>query len=195
MMSIETESRVAKIFTALGEGERSIEISRQVLSENNDFNAYQLFKVLDSEGKSRVDSCNLIEFLKRRSIYPTHEDAQFVIQFYDEDGDGALSYSEFLNLVQSSHSFKSHINSSSAQQQQLSFNIEYSMGKLLEKEVELARNMDYLIHDAKLSCDFNVHELYHLMQGYNCITSDSLKQFLERQNVQCLDSNIKAIIK
>ena len=37
MLSIETEARVAKILLSLAEGERSIEVSRQVLSDNYDF--------------------------------------------------------------------------------------------------------------------------------------------------------------
>ena len=51
MNSIETEKRLSKLMMQLAEGERTIEISRQVLSDLYDFNAYQIFKNLDIEGK------------------------------------------------------------------------------------------------------------------------------------------------
>ena len=68
MVSIETEARVARLFLALAEGERSVEISRQVLSDNYDFDAYQVFKALDVEGKNRVDSINIVDFLRSKGI-------------------------------------------------------------------------------------------------------------------------------
>ena len=46
MLSVETEARVAKLLLSLAEGERSVEISRQVLSDNYDFDPYQIFRLL-----------------------------------------------------------------------------------------------------------------------------------------------------
>ena len=46
MLSIETDKRLAKLMMQIAEGERTIEISRQVLSDLYDFDAYQIFKNL-----------------------------------------------------------------------------------------------------------------------------------------------------
>ena len=43
LSSIETEKRLSKLMMQLAEGERTIEISRQVLSDLYDFDAYQIF--------------------------------------------------------------------------------------------------------------------------------------------------------
>jgi hypothetical protein len=64
MLSIETEARVAKLFLNLADGEKSVEINRQVLAEQLDFDAYQIFKRLDSQGKNNVDEFDLVDFLK-----------------------------------------------------------------------------------------------------------------------------------
>lgn len=193
MVSIETEARVARLFLALAEGERSVEISRQVLSDNYDFDAYQVFKALDVEGKNRVDSINIVDFLRSKGICACESEAQFVVLFYDQDADGALSYCEFLNLVQSEKSLRrSNVYSRS---DKLSFNVEYSLGKLLEKEISLVRNITSLLSDLRMRYDFNVHEIYHLVKSWNCITSESLKCFLDRNSVSYLDSDIQAIIK
>ena len=51
MCSIETEKRIAQLLMILAEGERSIEITRQVLSDLKEFDSYQIFKNLDFEEK------------------------------------------------------------------------------------------------------------------------------------------------
>ena len=43
MLSIETEARLAKLLLSLSEYERNVEISREVLSDNKDFDPYQIF--------------------------------------------------------------------------------------------------------------------------------------------------------
>ena len=69
MLSIETEARVAKILLTLAEGERSIEVSRQVLSDNFDFDPYQIFRALDSCCKNNIDTCDIINFLNSQKKY------------------------------------------------------------------------------------------------------------------------------
>lgn len=64
MLSIETEARVAKLLINLAEGEKSVEINRQVLSEQLDFDPYQVFKRLDSQGKNSIDEYDVVDFLK-----------------------------------------------------------------------------------------------------------------------------------
>ena len=64
MLSIETEARVAKLFLNIAEGEKSVEITRQVLSEQIDYDPHQVFKRLDTEGKNSVDEFNIVDFLK-----------------------------------------------------------------------------------------------------------------------------------
>ena len=193
MNSIETEKRLSKLMMQLAEGERTIEISRQVLSDLYDFNAYQIFKNLDIEGKNRIDVNNIIEFLKNKGIYINEEEARLIILFYDQDFDGILTYPEFINLVQSEKSVHKSPNFISSDC--LSYNVDRSLGKLLEKEVELSRTILYMLKDLKCRYDFNIHDLYHSIKSWSCITSDSIRCFLEKNAISYLDSDIKSIIK
>jgi Ca2+-binding EF-hand superfamily protein len=193
MNSIETEKRLSKLMMQLAEGERTIEISRQVLSDLYDFNAYQIFKNLDTEGKNRIDINNIIEFLKNKGIYINEEEARLIILFYDQDFDGILTYPEFINLVQSEKSVHKSPNFISSDC--LSYNVDRSLGKLLEKEVELSRIILYMLKDLKCRYDFNIHDLYHSIKSWSCITSDSIRCFLEKNAISYLDSDIKSIIK
>ena len=64
MLSIETEARVARLLLTLAEGEKAVEVNRLVLGENLDFNANQVFRRLDREGKNFIDEFNIVDFLK-----------------------------------------------------------------------------------------------------------------------------------
>ena len=193
MLSIETDKRLAKLMMQLAEGERTIEIARQVLSDLYDFDAYQIFKNLDIEGKNRIYAINIIEFLKNKGIYTSQEEAKLIILFYDQDFDGVLTYPEFINLVQSEKSIHKSPNFSPTDC--LSYNVDRSLGKLLEKEVELARMILYILKDLRCRYDFNIHDLYHSVKNWNFITSDSIRNFLEKNGFSYLESDIKSIIK
>ena len=73
MCSYETEKRLGKILMLLAEGERSIEISRQVLSDLKEFDSFQIFKNIDMEDKNKIDCFTLINFLRIKGIYCTEE--------------------------------------------------------------------------------------------------------------------------
>ena len=193
MLSIETDKRLAKLMMQLAEGERTIEITRQVLSDLYDFDAYQIFKNLDLEGKNRIDSDNITEFLKNKGIYTSEEEAKLIILFYDQDFDGVLTYPEFINLVQSEKSI--HKSPNFSPNDCLGYNVDRTLGKLLEKESELARMILYILKDLKCRYDFNIHELYHSVKNWNFITADSIRNFLEKNDFSYLESDIKSIIK
>ena len=193
MISIETEARVARLLMELAAGERRAEISRQVLCENYEYDPYQLFRYLDIEGKNRVDAINLMDYMSGKGKCCCQLDAELIILFYDEDGDGALSYCEFLNLIQSEKSIKKVRTFSS--NGRISFNVDYAFNKLLEKEIELAKNINYFLNELKTRCDFNIHDIFHLLKSYLYITPESLRSFLQKNSVSFLESDVTNIIK
>ena len=193
MLSIETEKRIAKLFIVLAEGERSVEISRQVLSDLKEFDPFQIFKNIDIEGQNKIDYCNIVDYLRNKGIYASDEEAQLIILFYDQDYYTTLSYAEFINLIQSEKVLSKP--SYKCPRNELSYNVEYSFGKLLEKEVELARNVIYALKDINCRYDFNIHNIFHYVKNWNSITPDSIRNFLDKNRIQYLDSDIKSIIK
>ena len=195
LLSIETEARIARVLLTLAEGERVVEVSRQVLSDNYDFDGYKVFHRLDVEGKNRIDATNIVEFLKSKGVYCTQTEAMFLILFYDEDGDGCLSLSEFLNLVQSPISMERHKQITTAHNSKLSFHVEYSLMKLLEKEIELGRGLLTMLSELQMRSDFNLHDVFHSMKSWNCVTVESLKMFLERNSASCINADLQAMMK
>ena len=193
MCSPETEKKLAKILMILAEGERAIEISRQVLSDLKEFDSFQIFKNIDIEDNNKIDCYSLINYLRTKGIYCSEEEACLIILFYDQDYDNALSYPEFINMIQSDKVLKKSLDKSP--KDKIPFNVEYSLTRLLEREVELSRNIIYSLKDIKCRYDFNIHNLYHKLKYFNSITDESIKNYLENNQMQYLESDIKSIKK
>ena len=201
MLSSTTLKLACDLLINLGEQEKKVEINRQVLGENLDFDAYQVFAYLDTESKNYINEINILNFLQTKNgISCTTEEIQNLIFFYDEDFDGKLSYTEFLGLVLSDQNYNIRKNTrervgSSYGQSILSFNVEYSIVKLLQRELDLIRTNKNIIEELKSQQDFNVHDLFHYMKGYGCITSQSIKLFLQKNFIIFEEDDIRSIMK
>ena len=201
MISPDTESQIIKLLLTLADLERQVEINRQVLSQNLDFDAYQAFRYIDTDNKNSINSENLLKFLNKNGICTNLNELQYLILFYDENQDGCLSYTEFLNMIlsESNYSLRKLARErigSTFPKINLPFNVEYSIVKLLEKELYLIREISCLINFLKSKCDFNTHELYHLIKGNNeFIKPENIKNFLLKNSVKFNDDDIRNIMK
>ena len=110
MLSREIQSKIADIFISLAETERDVEITRQVLTENKDYNSYQIFCYLDSDKKNYVEELDIINYLKSKNIFLTEVESKLIILYYDKNLDNNLNYEEFINLIESKSSLKKEKN-------------------------------------------------------------------------------------
>jgi len=201
MLSKETLKLACDLMINLARQEKKVEINRQVLGQNLDFDAYQVFAYLDKESKNYINEINIINFLQNRNGIPaTIAEIEYLIFLYDENFDGKLSYTEFLNLVLSDNNYALRKSTrervgSCYGKSILPFNVEYSMVKLLQRELELIRTTWIIIDELKSKNDFNLHDLFHYMKGYGCITSQSMKLFLQRNFIEFDEEDIRTIIK
>lgn len=81
----------------IANGELDIENRRQKLAANSEFEPYSSFVRLDRNGDGLLDAIDLRAFLcdNSRSNYDVPE-CEFLIRYFDVDGDRALNYTEFL---------------------------------------------------------------------------------------------------
>ena len=201
MLSKNTISIFCNLLKNLAEKEKQVEINRQVLCQNLNFDAYQVFSYLDLESKNYLIEINLITFLQKKNQIPCNlEELQFLILIYDENFDAKLSYSEFLNFVLSDNDFELRKKTrericSRYDNNTIDFNVEYSLVKLFQKELDLIRTTRRLIEELKACEDFNVHDLFHYLKGYGDISMESLKLFLEKNLINLDDNDIRNIFK
>ena len=194
MLSREIQSKLSDIFISLAEAERDVEITRQVITENKDYNSYQIFCYLDSDKKNFVEELDIINYLKSKNIFLTEIEAKFVILFYDKNLDTNLNYEEFLNMIESKLSIKKEQKDLTGP---LSFSIDYALTKLLEKEIIHAREILKLLADVRGFSDFDIHTIFHYIKNnnMNCIISKNINKFLNKNYASFIDQDIDLIFK
>ena len=79
MLSIQTEARIIQLLLEIAKGENTIESTRRMMTNNYDFDSYQIFNYLDTENKNRIDSLDLINYLTYKQINVTDIEAQLII--------------------------------------------------------------------------------------------------------------------
>ena len=193
MISRNIESKLSEILITLAEEERNVEITRQVLSENKEYNPYQIFCYLDNNKKNKINEKDIINYLKLKNIYSNENEVKLLILFYDKDLDNNLNFEEFINLIQS----KTYNNKNEIKEinEPICFTIEYTLTKLLEKEIIYARTILSLFNDIKGYSDFNIHNLFHCLtnENNNYIEKKDLINFLNKNYVSFIDNDIDLI--
>ena len=165
MLSIQAEARVVKLLLEIAKSENAIESARRMMTNNYDFDAYQIFNFLDIEKKNRLDSLDIVNYMTYKNFSITDLEAQLIIIFYDQNYDGVLNFDEFVNLVKSKNSLNSRPTAKFFSGK-ISKEIDGSLFNIFEKEVQFVRNCLSLLAELKKRNDFNVHSIYHLLRGY-----------------------------
>ena len=81
MLSPHIENLVIKLLITISNKEKEVEINRQLLGKNIDFDVFQLYCFLDKEKKNYITSLDLMEFLHKNGVYPNQLEMEFIILF------------------------------------------------------------------------------------------------------------------
>jgi hypothetical protein len=136
MLSKETIKLSCDLLINLAEKEKKVEINRQVLGGDKEFDVYQVFHILILNQRIILMKLILLILQKRNGIPCTIEEIEFLIFLYDENFDAKLSCMEFLNLVLSDNNYSLRKNTrervgSFYGNSVLPFSVEYGIVKLL----------------------------------------------------------------
>ena len=203
MLSRETEQRLVEIFITISLGDEKINKLKQNILSNNNINPIQIFFKLDLNNVGYLSKSDFFSFLKYFSVNFTQTDIDYIFYFYDKDNDNALNFNEFLDLIVSDSnyfykkSFKKKFKKNRFDMDELNGNLELGIEKkileILLEEIELARQLDELIINIKQCNDFEIQNIFYEIKSYSYVTSDSLKAFFDRNEVNYNDKFIKNI--
>ena len=203
MFSKETEKKLLEIFMVLSLGEEKINKLKQNIFANLHINPIKLFINLDLDNVGYLSKNNFISLFKFFSINFTSTDVDYIFFFYDKNEDDALGFDEFLDLIISDSNyfykkiFKNKFKNNGFDILELNGDLEPGTEKLfmeiLIEEINLARKLNNLVIDIKRNNDFVIENLFYELKSYNYITSDSLKAFFDRNELNYDDKFIKNI--
>ena len=201
MIQKKLQQLLCQFLMNLSDYEKKIEISRQVLGDNSDFDAFQLFSILDSEKKNYINEINIFNFLqKKNGISCKTQDIQFLIFIYDKDGDGRLSFTEFLNLVLCEKNLEIRKRArqrigSKFGNTKLKITVQFSILNLFQKELELIKSSYNILYNIFSLPDIKLCSLFNLIQISFFITQESVRIYLQKNFVEFEQSDILNIIK
>ena len=203
MLSRETEQKLVELFITISIGEEKINKLKQNILSNFNINPIKLFFKLDINNSGYLSKNDVASYLKFFSVNFTPIDIDYIFYFYDKDNDNVLSFYELLDLVISDSnylykkSFKKKFKHNKISQTELNgqmdINEEKSIIDIFLEEIDLSRQLNNLILNMKRNNDFSIQDIFYEIKSYSYITSDSLKAFFDRNEVNYNDKFIKNI--
>ena len=203
MLSRETEQKLVELFITISIGEEKINKLKQNILSNFNINPIKFFFKLDINNSGYLSKNDIASYLKFFSVNFMPIDIDYIFYFYDKDNDNVLSFYEFLDLLISDSnylfkkSFKKKFKHNKISQNELNgemdINVEKSILEIFLEEIDLSKQLNNLILNLKQFRDFSLQDIFYEIKSYSYITSDSLKAFFDRNEVNYNDKFIKNI--
>ena len=100
MLGYASEEKLKAVLIAVGDGERDLEAARQRLCSIRDFALHSAFERLDRDASNWVGSKELVNFLRDNAVVHVSDgEAYDLVKFFDSDGNGKLSFQEFIQML------------------------------------------------------------------------------------------------
>lgn len=94
--TIETRNMFLSTFRTHFTIEESAELLRKRLARRPDFNVHEAFQACDRDSNGYLTRTELRRILAENGVYPSERDLQLLIQRFDRNNDGRVSYAEFM---------------------------------------------------------------------------------------------------
>eukprot|EP00331_Platyophrya_macrostoma_P011184 CAMPEP_0176412876 /NCGR_PEP_ID=MMETSP0127-20121128/4383_1 /TAXON_ID=938130 /ORGANISM="Platyophrya macrostoma, Strain WH" /LENGTH=561 /DNA_ID=CAMNT_0017792587 /DNA_START=46 /DNA_END=1731 /DNA_ORIENTATION=+ len=167
MVSRLTKHKVADLLEAIAEGEIKAEIQRLVLAEKYSFEPYSAFKRIALAPRSYITSTDLHEFLLENKVTVTSGECRDLLNAFDADKDGSLSYNEFLNIVlpRTDPVLRKRVTLRETyplrDDERLPYDIEYALTRLLEEELNAIQRTESLKGGIHASADYTAGRVFN----------------------------------
>ena len=100
-LSQETKPVLADLLLTIAQFEQQIELKRQYLAMNENFEPYSAFQRLDRQGSGFLTSREFLSYLRDNGLATgvTEADCYYLVKFFDSDLDGQLHYPDFMQII------------------------------------------------------------------------------------------------
>ena len=201
MLDARTELKLARLLKEIAVVETYSERNRISLCNNLDFDAYTAFYTLDATQEGQLGADDLDEFLVLNNFSRGHSDIDLLLDAYDRNRDGRLSYTEFLALVlpASVERRSSPIRKATAlySPKFLPKNIKWELGLLIEKELDGLRRINELKNEVLRSYDWNPSRAFQSIDidDHGYIDRGSLAFFFRKNEIYTDREEVSSLLR
>ena len=161
------EAILAEFLNNIGMIEEKVEVTRQILVENEDFDAIVAFRRLDYNDDGKLTPQCVSLFLEENQIYLQAESINLLFDELDRDRDGFIDWDEFVKTVISKEaSFYekgTELQNSLHHPQALQAELEHSICRIFEEELA------GLIKMEKYKLQLSIHPELGMVQSFKMI--------------------------
>ncbi len=100
MLTLSSKHLLRDVLVEIGKEEKQLEVLRQILCEQYDFEPYASFRRIDRTRKGFITNIDILEFLLANDQRYTESECSYFVRHYDRDGDGKLAYLEYFFLLE-----------------------------------------------------------------------------------------------
>ncbi|KRW99206.1 hypothetical protein PPERSA_07449 [Pseudocohnilembus persalinus] len=202
-LSYRTQQRLASLIQAIAEGEKKLEVVRQVLAEQRLFEPHTAFRRLDVTRDGYVSQSELVDFLNTNRIVSTNREQLALFAGLDANEDGLISYSDFVSTIlpQEDEKLRNLATLRESQVleagQPLPYEVEWGLARIFEQEIKNYRTIENMKDILSSSIDYNTLDAFNAIdeEQLGFIDFESVDKF-QRANSKILSSDeIQAFIR
>lgn len=100
-LSKEATDLLADLLVTMSKYEQKIEVKRQYLATNENFEPYGAFQRLDRKQTGFLNSKDFLNYIRDNGLANnvTEADCYYLVKFFDSDMDGRLHYPDFMQII------------------------------------------------------------------------------------------------
>ena len=203
MIGLQTELKLAHLLKTIADSEKQVEVVRQVLAEQRDFEPYTAFKRIDNLSLGYLRVADLHEFLRDNSIVATEKDVLYLFRLFDTNGDQRMTYSNFLNatLPVTSPALRQLATQREsyyvARDETLPYDVEWALARVFDKEINAYRKIELLKEDVINRYDFDTLNAFKTVDAdrLGFLDHETLYQYFRANKIGASDDDILALLR
>ncbi len=174
-------TRLAELLLEFSEVERGVEVTRQVLLENINFDPCHAFWHLDRRNTNQISIADLGCFLEENNILTTRSELQSLFNHLDQNRDGIIDWPEFITTVISKEGSFYEVGRSTFT---LPLEVEHSLARVFGEELAGLKRLEALKRALRKRPGFS------LEAGFDHLDREKKGWISERDLFRFMDSQI-----
>ncbi|OMJ92997.1 hypothetical protein SteCoe_4076 [Stentor coeruleus] len=184
--------KLLNFFSLVSVAEEQVEILREVLCQRCNYEIFSIYRDIDYRDKGYFDFYDLKDLLRNSEV----EDDEILNLLHQWSGDinGRVQYRDFVKWVLPYNKFPKPISEHSGR---LSFDIRYSIKRLLEKEIDFVRKFEEYKQEFSDSIGESYLEAFKILgNGHSTmITKENLYNFLVKNGFRTNFDRLEGIFR